>query len=628
MNKNIFRTLLTLMLFNISLISAQVVLKETSLQQQIEKSALVVEGKIISKKSFWSENVIYTANTLEVYKIFKGEAVATIDIITKGGTVGLTALNVSSSLKLNEGDIGVFALENTNISKGSSKSNNLKYKPYGAIQGFYKYNLDADIAVNPFHIKKGISDSFYNEIMSHTKTGFTNISSFNIKLIQSKAIQSKSLLAPSAIAFSPTTITAGTKSILTITIPAGNTGTNFGATKGKVAFSDADDGGVTFIDALDSQVTWSTTSITVEVPSAAGTGKIRVTNADTSSRLSDIDLTVTYAETNVIYDEDDMRDSEGNGPNGPLEPKAYQVRHINENGSGGYTFRMHTDFNSNTAAKASFERAFEKWRCTTKINWTIGATTTVDVAAFESAPGTSAPSVNAIRFDNGTELDTDVLGTCYSWYKGCPLGGGNFAWFVAEMDVVFDDGTDWNFGPISSDDPAVNFGDYDFESVSLHELGHGHQLGHVIDNVIDGDNKDDVMHYALQFNEDQRVLAANNITAANAIQSRSTGSMVCGRLAMTNYSGGCGLGVEEDELNASIDLYPNPTTGEFNISNDGFINLQKVVIYDMSGRLISQQNISKTSRLNTIYLNNVSKGIYFVNIHSDRTFITKKIILE
>jgi hypothetical protein len=608
------------------ILSAQVVLRETSLKQQIEKSSLVVEGKIISKKSFWSNNVIYTANTLEVYKVFKGELISTLDILTLGGTVGLQALNVSSSLKLNKGDVGVFALENIKDSKGASTLNTQQFKPYGAIQGFYKYNLDADIAVNPFHIKKGISDSFYNEIMNLTKTVFKEVSSFNIKAIQSKSIQSKNLLAPSEIAFGPTSISAGTKETIIITIPGGNTGTDFGATKGKVAFSNADDGGATFIDALDSQVTWSTTFITVEVPAEAGTGRIRVTNADSSSRISDIDLTITYAESNVVYDEDD-RPNDMPPTNGPLEPKAYQIQHINENGSGGYTFQMHTDFNANTLAKESFERAFEKWRCTTKINWIFGATTSVDAAEFESAPvqppAMSAPSVSVVRFDNGFELDTDVLGTCYSWYKGCSLGGGDFAWFVAEMDVVFDDGTMWNYGT-----GATVSGQYDFESVALHELGHGHQLGHVIDDVNNGDNMDDVMHYALLSNEDQRVLSDNNIIAANAIQSRSTVSSTCGESPMTNYLGSCSLGFETNELNASIELYPNPTQGEFYINNERLVNLQSVVIYDVSGRLISQQDISSASPLIVVYLNGVSKGVYFVNIQSGNKTITKKIVLE
>jgi hypothetical protein len=146
-----------------------------------------------------------------------------------------------------------------------------------------------------------------------------------------------------------------------------------------------------------------------------------------------------------------------------------------------------------------------------------------------------------------------------------------------------------------------------------------------LDHIV---NTNNVMHYAIAKGESLRTLDSNNIEVANIVQSRSTTSPVCSQPLMTNYSGSCALGVEEDELNAGINVYPNPTKGEFYINNDGFINLQKVTIYDISGRLISQQDISSASRLNTIYLNGVSKGIYLVNIHSDKTFITKKIILD
>ena len=88
-------------------ISAQLMLKEVSLSKQIEKSTLVLEGKVISKKSFWDANheKIYTVNTVEVYKVFKGESLPTIEIITLGGVVGMDAQIVYPSLKLNKNDI-------------------------------------------------------------------------------------------------------------------------------------------------------------------------------------------------------------------------------------------------------------------------------------------------------------------------------------------------------------------------------------------------------------------------------------------------------------------------------------------------------------------------------------------
>lgn len=576
----------------LSNLNAQDLLRKVSLEKQIENSSLVVEGKVISKKSFWdAENKhIYTANTIEVYKVFKGEPVATIEVITPGGTVGLFAERVTPSLNLYTDAVGVFTLYPSNVQmKASDKSGVKQFKPYGSSQGFYKYSLHENVAANVFNKKQGISASFYDEIRSYTKSKYIELSNFDAQATYSKASQSKATLAPSGITFSPTTITAGTKSILTIN------GTGFGTTKGKVSFRNADDGGATFIDALSTQIlTWNNTQITVEVPSEAGTGPVMVTDAAPSpaSDVSASNLTISYSEINVVQ----------NGGN-----LAYRVQHVNDNGSGGYTFQLFTDFNNNTAAKAAFTRAHDSWRCQTGINWTIGDTTSIDVAASDET--------NVIRFDNGAELDPTELGRTSYYYSGCGTAP-NINWYVTEMDFVFDDTTDWNFGPAPT--PAV-IGKYDFESVALHELGHGHQLGHVIDG-------DDVMNYALQFALDRRVLGTSNITVASAIQTRSTTAQICGQPVMTNHP--CYLSVEEAALNEAINIYPNPTKGQFNVQNTSLINLEKVVVYDVSGRLILKTDMLNAPRIKTINLLGASRGMYFVSIYSDKAMITKKIILE
>lgn len=570
-------------------LNAQMLLTEASLKKQIENSSLVVEGQVISKKSFWDaeKKNIYTANTIQVYKVFKGGVYEVIEVITKGGTVGLSAEIVTPSLKLHTNDIGIFMLYNSNVeSNDLNKSSTKQFKPYGSLQGFYKYNLYNDEAINPFNKKKGITSSFYSEIMSHTNTAYIEVINFDSSSRQT-SLNKSALAAPGSITFTPTTATAGTKTVLTIN------GTGFGTTKGNVLFSNADDGGATFIEALSTQVlTWSDTQITVEIPSGAGTGQIRVTDNGGASASSTNILTITYSEINILQEGGNV---------------AYRVQHINDDTAGGYTWRMFTDFNVNVNAKAAFSRAFETWRCETGINWIVGATTGVDVA--------SQDGINVVRFDNGAELEEDVLGQCISYYNGCGTGVA-LNWFVSELDLLFDDATNWNY---SSATNSTGISQYDFESVALHELGHGHQLAHVVDT-------DDVMNYALSNSEEQRILGASNITVGNAIQARSTGLIVCAQPLMTNHP--CSLGVEEEELNAAISIYPNPTNGQFYIKNTSFVNLEKVVIYDVSGRLISQYNAPNTSRTQTINLFGASKGLYFVKIVSDRAEITKKILMH
>ena len=604
--------LISLLLFLVltKSISAQLMLKKVSLSKQIEKSTLVLEGKVLSKKSFWDTNhqKIYTINTVEVSKVFKGEILPTIEIITLGGVVGMDAQIVYPSLKLNIDDTGVFTLYNNHLELESKKeTNKIKFKPYGSLQGFYKYDLDSDTAINQFTSKKGITSSFYNEIKSYTKTDYIQLTNFDVQNDTSTTNKTSNSLPVTITNFSPTNSTAGTESVLTIT------GSNFGTTKGKVGFSNADKGGSGFINALDSQIlTWTNTRITVEIPSEAGTGKVKVTNNDGSLLVSNDTLFIRYAQANIISD------YLNSGVN-----VAYKTQLINDNGSGGYTWHMSSGFTQQTGAKEALQRALKTWSCETQLNWILNESNIITSASAQHKA--NLDGINVLTFDDSTSTDPDsnlpdtVLGLRTSHYSGCTVtknGVSSLEWYVTEFDIIFDDETNWNF---NSQNPSST--EFDFESVALHELGHCRQMDHIIDT-------NNIMHFAIAKGESLRLLSTDNIEGANMIQEHSTDQPVCGKPLMTNFSGNCALGIEEDKLNEGIRVYPNPTKGRLFISNDGHINLQKVVVFDVSGRLIVQRDISNTSGLTTISLAEVSKGVYFVNIHSDTAFITKKLILE
>lgn len=584
-------------------VSAQLMLKEVSLSEQIEKSSLVIEGKVLSKKSFWDLNheKIYTVNNIEVYKVFKGEALSTIEIITPGGIVGLDAQIVYPCLKLSIDDTGVFTLNNNYIELDTQHlSNEKQFKPYGSLQGFYKYDFGSDIAVNHFATKKGITSTFYSEIKNHTKSDYIQLSDFNLQN-KISASNKTSLLPPTITSFFPTTSSAGIKSVLTIN------GSNFGAIKGDVGFRNADNAGASFINALDSQVlTWTDTAITVEIPSEAGTGEIRVTHNDGSNFTSNNTLFISYAQANIVSNN-----------------VAYQTQLISDNENGGYTWQMTSEFAQNAEAKDASKRALETWSCETQMNWDLNESSFVTSAS--AMHKSVSDSNNVLAFDDSTSADPDddlpdtVLGQRTSYYSACTTtvnGVSTLKWYIIEFDIIFDDETNWNFDVRNPSDS-----EYDFESVVLHELGHCRQLDHII-------NTDNVMHFAIAKGELLRSLDSNNLELANIIQDKNTNTPVCSQSLLTNYSGNCSLGIKEDELNAGIKLYPNPTKGDLFISNDGTINLEKVVVYDVSGRLITQQDISNTSRLKTISLNNASKGVYFVTIHSDIANITKKVIIN
>ena len=600
-------TLVVLTLFSCFFtVAAQVSLREISLKEQVENSSLVIEGKVISQRTFWDADhkLIYTANTVEVYKVFKGEAIETVEVLTQGGTVGLEAILVSHALKLRIGNVGVFNLYDSNVNVGLNNKTQLnQYKTYSSVQGFYKYDLQSDKAINTFSQRKGIQQSFYKEIQRITNKNYRTLTPFDVALEQKSLNLKNSLLPPADISFTPTTITAGTQSVLTIN------GNGFGATQGKVGFRDADDGGATFLDALDNDIlTWTDTQITVQVPSFAGTGAVRVTDAASASSTSATTLTVSYALLNGIGDigsGDESNRTQHYGDNDDL-PDGF---------TGGYTWEMFTDFFDDTelpGAKDAFMRAFNNWRCETKVNWEVSASATVvdDISTI----------TNVIRFDNDAELEAGVLGTCYSGLSG-RVCTGEIVWYVTDLDIVFDSGTSWYFGASGE---VFDSGEYDFETVALHELGHGHQLGHVI-------NTSNVMHYSIPNNSSNIVLDTNSIAAGNEVHSQSSTNKICGlpdRPLMTDYAGSCNLSVEENSKKTSITLYPNPAKQEFFIENSSSSKIERVAIFDVSGRLVKDIDVSDASKTKRINMIDASKGVYFVIIHGDNAFLTKKLVLE
>ena len=87
---------------------------QTSLVERTTLSDLVIEGTVIASESFWNEEhtAIFTHNTVEVSKLFKGEisSTGTIELITNGGTVEDQFQLVTHSFQVSKGEEGIFFL--------------------------------------------------------------------------------------------------------------------------------------------------------------------------------------------------------------------------------------------------------------------------------------------------------------------------------------------------------------------------------------------------------------------------------------------------------------------------------------------------------------------------------------
>jgi hypothetical protein len=519
-----------------------------------------IQGKVIARSCYTQKEtgLIFTRNTIAVNAWLKGTLrLNEIAVITLGGTDGNRVLVAEPSLKLQLNKEYVLMLEEGNekskAAKDPSAQQTTQLFPYAEAQGSFE------------------SENFlYSDILGEKNIPETELFQKIERFPGMKAVKTDGSLfktrepviypltegITSISGFSPSTTNSGT-------IVAGDfitiNGINFGSSQGAglVAFRNADNGGAGYIvpPVTSDYVSWSDASITVKVPRNAGTGDFFVRNNSGTDFFSPSNLTVNYAHINI-------NDAFLNFASSTRQ--RYYLRNLN--GSGGYTFTYNTAFNSNSQAKAAFQRALISWRCGTGFNIRSDVTTSSVAAAAND-------NVNIVSFD--AALPVGVLARASSYFSGSGISGfcdlANTVWWLEEIDIVFNNppaaGFTWEFGPAT---PSLS--EYDFESVAVHEIGHLHGLGHII-------APGQIMHYALSNGATARVLAARDLAAGNAKMSYSTSATcfnpagsgspmtaippgTCSTLPVTlkNFSG--------KRLNNSSSYLSWETELEFN--NDGF----------------------------------------------------------
>jgi hypothetical protein len=466
-----------------------------TLQERLQASEIVIEGEVVSKKSFWDarRELIYTSNIIKVYKVFKGDVRGNqqIELITQGGTVDLDKHVWSAALELKTGQQGTFFLNRQQRISNTPSGARISTMVYGSQQGFIKYDLQDRTAKSVFDTYTSV-DELYNQITKTTGTNYKTITENTILAQPVQQPRTENITTPSAIiSFTPKVASAGTKTVLTIN------GTGFGSSRGSgyVSFRDADAGGTTFMrPAPDAYVSWTNTQIKLYIPSAgqgendgvAGTGEIRVTTTDGTTFSSVEKLTIEFAYSNIIE-----------------EGKTYQPKLINADNNGGYTIQFAPSMQSRAAAQEGFRRAMNSWICNTGVNWKIGAPISKETSVADGQV--------IIRFAPQSEVGERILASTLSQYRGCRLTStGELAWWLSEFDMAINSNITWQYGP-----GPPQSREYDFETVMLHELGHAHQLGHVIlPNIA-------VMHYSLEFERAYRDLSEADIRGGNFVMANS-----------------------------------------------------------------------------------------------------------
>jgi len=472
---------------------SQCAIEKWTLEKRFDLSTLVVEGKVIDQYPFREngKRTIYTASVIEVYKIFKGQLSNPeyIEVITFGGQIGLERHRADPELEVQKDEMGIFLLVNNKVSIPDFIKQNGKAKFQGtaSVQSFITYDLTENKAYDVSSNYTGITTTLYETMQMLSGKKYTDVKSSGY---DPSRLNYRPLASPVITSYGSSSANAGTGDILTVN------GQGFGNIRGngRIEFVDANFGDGRRVKtpyAADYSV-WNDTQIKVRIPTRAGTGTIKVNTNDSGTFTSFNSFKINFSHLNANYT-----------PTGGKE-QYYTTDHINKNEKGGYTFQFNKRFKTNSNMVNSFLRSLESWRCGSFMNWEVGRDTTINTI--------DPDEVNIVKL---TDFPDSKLAVCYSYFNGCYTTGINMDWYVVEMDIEVDSTIKWYYGvgSIANDQ-------YDFQSVLTHELGHGHQLGHIIEST-------EIMHWSIKNGVKNSVLSTRDITGGQYVKNKSININVC-----------------------------------------------------------------------------------------------------
>jgi hypothetical protein len=111
--------------------------------------------------------------------------------------------------------------------------------------------------------------------------------------------------------------------------------------------------------------------------------------------------------------------------------------------------------------------------------------------------------------------------------------------------------------------------------------------------------------------------ASGNGTA-NVIDNISVERIVCSTC----------VGINENILQSNLVVFPNPSTGLFNLQVPASTRNYSVEVMDLTGKLVKQQTVTNNAGTTQLNLNGTAKGIYILKIASEGNVATRKLIVE
>lgn len=579
------------------------------LEQRMANSALVVEGEVVGSRSFYGDNGrIYTSHDVRVDKVIKGDVVGQrVEVILEGGQVGNRFLVVSHLLELHLGARGILFLNPLGKSHPcKAGSERLAYDVYASMQGFISYSgqLGRTVAADPFRLYGSIENELYPLL------GLGD----GVAPVLHREVGVRVGGGPVIDSIRPTAVTAGTRTTLWIH------GHGFLAERGTVYFPNANLGGGSNLmigDSTDVQE-WSDSLIRIWVPSSgplpgltgtAGTGRVIVENWDGDSTRSLDTVHVHYGILNGR-----STDSVVNAGISRFVSLFDLDTEVRTDTGGGYTLQFSGPLTQVDSAKAAFRQALRQWRCTTGVNFKMGADTFPSVVENDF--------VNMVRWDDGTDsLPSGVPALTRIFFVACN-DVSEVGYIVTGIDISFNDGLPWNFDTTANVPAKV-----DFYSVAIHEIGHAHCLRHVVEN-------DEVMDYDIALGERRAALSPQAIAGGTWVMDSSTVPKgACYQPMVAVASGDCQmLPVNPpSEVLEGMVVFPNPTNGILHVRRSvRHRGDAEISVLDAGGTFVSpviQSLGGEGGNEWLVDLNGFPDGLYLLRIRMGNLSSCQKIML-
>lgn len=373
---------------------------------------------------------------------------------------------------------------------------------------------------------------------------------------------------------------------------------------GNVYFNNADDGGKSevYLDAADFAL-WSDTLIKILVPSydtakignvaqaaqPLGTGLFRLVANDGTLDYSPEELIVEFSIQNNV------------------DKKPYTLTPWTDF-NGAYIFRCDTGVANykNGKMKTVLDKALRDWSCLTGINWYLGTDTIYTDSLVK------LDTLCIIKFDS--TLENENLAVTNS-----RLGKCSSEPVLLESDIRINSNYDWFCDTLAG---SVPLNEKDFYAVILHELGHAHNLKHIINPLA-------IMHYSTNTNTRKINLDSDssckkggnwvmgfstdlvNIVNCNNISNISVTSDFCMETGIAKNKKNSGF---------AFTAFPNPTKNLLTIISENTINhTVNVLIRDITGKIIYLESFANFNNRLELNFSAYSTGMYLLSIQNTKT---------